>query len=188
MHSSNLPEPHQQRRAGFWRGTGGTARWDESEGCCSHLHLSPLRSAFPLRLNSPTGLTFTLYLFRLVCERVQSHPLHPLLSTLCTVWLPAGHYGCLYGSDSVREMLIRACAIVYKSRTVITSWFIRLPIREHNLSAASPQELLKGRSCCLWYVGERKWSDVAAEYITSPCPVYYFVMKPAQLSEPKTLA
>lgn len=64
MPCSNQPALHQQRRGGFWRGTGGTSRWDEREGWCSHLHLSPLHSFLsPSPSNSPSGLTFTLYLF-----------------------------------------------------------------------------------------------------------------------------
>lgn len=49
------PELHQQRRGGFWRGTGGTARWDERDGWCSHLHLSPRSSFFPLCLTLLLG-------------------------------------------------------------------------------------------------------------------------------------
>lgn len=65
--SSQQPELRQRRRGGLFQGTGGAARWDEREGWCSHLHLSPPGSFFSLSSlsNSPTGITFWLYLLGL---------------------------------------------------------------------------------------------------------------------------
>lgn len=91
--SSNQPELHQTRRGGFWRGTGGTARWDEREGWCSHLHqLYHLYLLFfPTHFvsNFPSGLTFTLFITS-ICRFTLFILYCPLFICICTLILSLG--------------------------------------------------------------------------------------------------
>ena len=71
------------------------------------------------------------------------------------------------------------------------SWFKRLP-PESTIKWRVPSELPQGKSCCcLWCVArgnEKKRVAAQCWNITSPCPVYYFLLKPAHLGDPKTLS
>ena len=82
-------------------------------------------------------------------------------------------------------------AIDYRSLTIVTLWFKRLLSRELN-EVACPLRFAVGQELLLlWYVGranEKKCVAAQCTNITSPCPIYYSLIKPARLSEPKTLS